>query len=220
MTEQNQNIVEAIRKRLAEGNLPGDEVRSRLAQFVDGNKARPTKPVQPDVHKSAVLLLLWERNEKLQVVFTLRSAKLLQHSGQISFPGGGKENAETPEQTALRETYEEIGIINEHIDLLGRLTPIYVLPSDNYIYPIVGVAKTYLDFRVNRAEVEEVFTKPLDFFTFNNILERKWEIAGKMVDVPYWNVHPSVPLWGATAMILAEFVEIYQQSIDISYNIH
>jgi 8-oxo-dGTP pyrophosphatase MutT (NUDIX family) len=181
-----------------------------LAPFINGVNQKQNTPFL-DSKKSAVLLLLGVKQEKLQVVFTLRSQNLLSHSGQISFPGGKSEINETPEETALRETHEEIGILPRNIEILGKLSPIFVLPSNSHIFPVVGFSEKYLDFIVNHDEVEEVFTKPLDFFNFQNINMRKWQIRDEMlIDIPYWAVHPSVPLWGATAMILAEFIEIYR----------
>jgi 8-oxo-dGTP pyrophosphatase MutT (NUDIX family) len=205
-TENIKEIIEKLKIRLKD-KLPGDVPRSLLAPAYNGvNKIdAPSKSSK----KSAVLLLLWEVNQKIHIVFTLRSLQLLSHSGQISFPGGQQENSETPIQTALRETYEEIGIPSNSIEILGELTPIYVLPSNSHIFPVVGYAKQYLDFRINKNEVEEVFYKPLTFFSFNNIKIGKWNIAGKEIDIPFWEVHPSVLLWGATAMILAELIEIY-----------
>jgi 8-oxo-dGTP pyrophosphatase MutT (NUDIX family) len=206
-TEQTRKIIEKLKIQL-KGTLPGDKPRSLLAPSYNGvNKIdAPSKSSK----KSAVLLLLWEVNEKLHIVFTLRSLQLLSHSGQISFPGGQKENNETNTQTALRETLEEIGIPADPIEILGELTPIYVMPSDSHIFPVVGYSKQYLDFRINKDEVEEVFYKPLDFFSFDNIKVEKWDIRGEEFDVPFWEIHPSVYLWGATAMILAEFIEIYK----------
>jgi 8-oxo-dGTP pyrophosphatase MutT (NUDIX family) len=207
-SEETKFTINQIKLKLKQ-ELPGDKPRSLLAPFINGVNQELTQPSKSS-KQSAVLLLLWERNERLQIVFTLRSAQLLSHSGQISFPGGRTEINETPEETALRETCEEIGVPPYYIDILGRLSPIFVLPSNSYIIPVVGYSKTYLDFKINRNEVAEVFTKPIDFFTFENIKEKKWDVRGELIDIPYWSIHHSIPLWGASAMILAEFIEIYR----------
>jgi len=206
-TEKTKQIITELKIKL-KNELPGNASRSLLAPKYNG--VNRIDPPTKSSKKSAVLLLLWEVNEKLHIVFTLRSFHLLDHSGQISFPGGQKENNETNSETALRETLEEIGIPSNAIEVLGELTPIYVMPSNSHIFPVVGYAKNYLDFRVNKDEVEEVFYKPLDFFSFNNVKVEKWNIRGEEIDVPFWEVHPAVSLWGATAMILAEFIEIYR----------
>ena len=202
------HIIKHLKVKLNQ-KLPGNEIRALLAPFINGVNQKQNIPAA-DSKRSAVLLLLGVKKETLQVVFTLRSTNLLSHSGQISFPGGKSNINEIPEKTALRETYEEIGILPRNIEILGKLSPIFVLPSNSHIFPIVGYSEKYLDFIINHDEVEEVFTKPLDFFTFNNIKQKKWEVKGEMIDIPYWSVHPSIPLWGATAMILAEFIAVYQ----------
>ena len=201
-------IIEEFKIQL-KAKLPGNTSHSLLAPVYNGiNKIDvPSKSSK----KSAVLLLLWEVNEKLHIVFTLRNFQLLSHSGQISFPGGRKENDETYIQTALRETFEEIGISANRVEILGELTPIYILPSDSHIFPVVGYSKQYLDFRINKSEVEEVFYKPLNFFSLDNIKVESWNIRGEEIEVPFWEVHPTVSLWGATAMILAELIEIYKK---------
>jgi len=207
ITEKTKQIIAELKVQL-KNKLPGAALHSLLAPKYNGVNSVdiPSKSAK----KSAVLLLLWEVNGKLHIVFTLRSFKLLEHSGQISFPGGQQESGESNIETALRETLEEVGIPSVAIEILGELTPLYVLPSNSHIFPVVGFAKDYLDFRVNKDEVEEVFYKPLDFFSFNNIKVDKWNVRNEEIDVPFWEVHPSVSLWGATAMILAEFIEIYK----------
>ncbi|MDR0926160.1 MAG: CoA pyrophosphatase [Ignavibacteria bacterium] len=206
-------IIERLRKRLTEP-LPGDAPRSLLAPTFNGVSQRPAMPSM-NAKKCAVLVLIYERNGDLQIVFTLRNNNLHSHSGQISYPGGKTEYGENPVKTALRETFEEIGVPEHQIDVLGTLTPMYVLPSNSLITPVVGFSNTVLDFIVNKDEVEEVFTKPIGFFKFTNIEMRKLNANGEVLDVPYWAVHPTVPLWGATAMILAEFVEVFQKLMEV-----
>lgn len=211
LTAENRYIIDSLKKRLKEP-LPGDSMRMQLATLVNGINNRHIAPTA-NVRQSAVLLLLWERNEKLQIVFTLRSQTLLHHRGQISFPGGNIENNETPEQAALRETREEIGIPKYQIELLGRLSPLYVLPSNSNIIPVVGLAKQYLDFTVNQDEVEEVFSRPVEFFQFSSVRRKNIEIDGNKLDMPYWDMYPYTRLWGATAIILAEFMALYWKSV-------
>ena len=202
------DIIEKI-KLLLQKPLPGKSAHSKLAPFFNGNNKRRWTPL-PDSRRSAVLLLLWELEETLDIVFTLRSRNLLNHSGQISFPGGSSEAGETSIQTALRETFEEIGVENYNIEILGELSELFVLPSNSIIHPVVGYSRNYLDLKINKSEVEVAFSKPLDFFSFNNIKHKEWEVGNELIHIPYWDIHPSVPLWGATAMILAEFLEVYQ----------
>jgi 8-oxo-dGTP pyrophosphatase MutT (NUDIX family) len=144
------HIIEQLKIKLKEV-LPGDTPRNLFAPVINGKKQERSNPTKT-TRKASVLLLLWERNEKLQVVFTLRSSDLLSHSGQISFPGGEAMPNETSIETALRETFEEIGVPNFRLEILGQLSPIYIMPSDFYIQPIVAYSKDYLDFKINKDE--------------------------------------------------------------------
>lgn len=219
LSAKNLHILEQIRQQLAlrsghEAGQPAlspmaSAARHLLAPFINGVNQRQQQPL-PNTKKSAVLLLLWEREKELHITFTLRARHLAAHGGQISFPGGMCEKNETPVQTALRETHEEIGIQPHTIKIIGELSPLFVLPSNSNIHPVVGYSEQFLDMKINHMEVEEAFSKPIDYFSFNNILQKEWIVSGEMLDIPYWSIHPSVPLWGASAMILAEFVELYR----------
>jgi len=204
------NIINLIKLKLTE-SLPGNAAFSLLApQYNSSHNILKAKP-NTTTRNSAVLLLLNIKKESLHITFTLRSNDLMTHGGQISFPGGKIDKGESIEEAALRETFEEIGIKPHSIEILGSLTPLYVLPSNSLIHPVVGFSKQYLDFIINLDEVQEVFTIPIDYFSFDSIKIRQFFIGAEEVDVPYWTVHHSVPLWGATAMILAEFLTIYHQ---------
>ena len=198
-------FLDKIAHRLASGNLPGDEAFSRLAPLTNGVNRRLLYKPNINTQESAVLVLLALRRERLQVVFTLRSNRLDSHSGEISFPGGRMEEGETPEKAALRETEEEIGIQPYTIKIIGGLTPIYIPISNSYITPIVGFSKQFI---LNRDEVQEAFTVPLDYFSFNNVQTKEYNIRNDNIKMPFWKIHRAVPLWGATAMILSELIII------------
>ncbi|MGI6369335.1 MAG: CoA pyrophosphatase [Ignavibacteria bacterium] len=201
-------FLDKITHRLASGNLPGDEAFSRLAPLTNGVNRRLLYKPNINTQECAVLIILALRSERLQVAFTLRSNKLDSHSGEISFPGGRIEEGETPEKAALRETKEEIGIQPYTIKILGSLTPIYIPLSNSYITPIVGFSRQYLDFILNRNEVQEAFTVPLDYFSFSNVKMKEYNIRDDNIKMPFWQIHRAVPLWGATAMILSELITI------------
>lgn len=200
-----------IKERLKD-KLPG--IDAHLIMSPKNNKIplRKFKP-KPDAKKSAVLILLSENQEnKLQVLLTLRSENLSSHSSQISFPGGMSENNESPLETALRETYEEIGVEKDDIEHLGYLSHLYVPPSNFIIYPVVGWLKNDVEYNINPDEVAEVFNIIIDDIkTPTSIKFRKNIVQGMNLDVPYWDVHKKVPLWGATAMILSELIQILNE---------
>ncbi|MFC2130144.1 NUDIX hydrolase [Bacteroidota bacterium] len=210
---KNQNkiklFVDFIKHRLNKP-LPGIEAQKIMAPFAGKEYFRTFEPSET-AHKSAVLVLLSLQNNTLQLVFTLRSNNI-SHSGQISFPGGKYEDFETAEMTALRETREEIGISTDNIILLGRLTGLFVPPSDTIIIPVVGYTENIYGIDSNNDEVEEVFFVPFDkFIGEKNKKNEVWDFKGIDVEVPFWDIHPTTPLWGATAMILIELITLYDE---------
>jgi 8-oxo-dGTP pyrophosphatase MutT (NUDIX family) len=195
--------------------LPGYAGQKRMAPFQQEIYEPP--PDTDTYRHNAVLALLVQREttdgaDDIEFLFTLRSSDLKNHSGQISFPGGRSEGAETPVETALRETWEEVGIEPERITILGGITPLYVPISRSMIHPIVGFHRGEPTLRLNPGEVAEAFFVPLaELQKPESISERPWTLLGHDVMVPYWNVHPEVLLWGATAMIVAEILTLYEE---------
>ncbi len=175
-------------------------------------------PENAEYRDSAVLALLFQRtiDSELELVLTVRSSDLKSHSGQISFPGGRCDDGETFIETALRETREEIGLEPRHIIPIGELSPLYIPVSTSLIHPIVGFMAGVPEAVASEAEVEEVFFVHLkEFFNKENLRQGRWAMLGREVDVPYWNVHPSVPLWGATAMMVSELITLYEDFLSV-----
>lgn len=165
-----------------------------------GRPAR--RPVQQagKARIGAVLLMLYERQNEAHIVFAKRPQTLKHHAGQVAFPGGRNEPEETFDETALRETYEEIGIPPEQILLLGQLTPIYIPPSDFQVYPFVGWHREKPNFIPSADEVELILEVPLAHFQNpqNRVLD-EWTY-------PFFRVDEH-KVWGGTAVMLNEFVE-------------
>ena len=155
-----------------------------------------------------VLLLLDPSGDELKVILTLRKQYEGTHSGQMSFPGGKQEPSDTDlTQTALRETNEEIGISPNHIRVIGKLSELYIPPSNFLVYPTVGVLKEEASFKKDDAEVEEIVPIPLSFF-LNEKSRGKTNIkimGNSTVDVPAY-VYDRYTIWGATAIMMSEFV--------------
>jgi len=212
----NVEFVEYLKSRLTQ-NLPGINAQIKMAMRI-GNSIFRKLTVSPTARTSAVLILLNGINS-LNLLFTLRSSNLKKHSNQISFPGGRCDLNEAPINAAIRETYEETGIIIEEKDILGKLSELYVPPSDSFIVPFVAYKEKIHSFKTNPNEVEEVFFIDLHKFVDDNIKKIKiMKIDGYDVETPYWDVHPTVPLWGATSMILSELITLYQEWLDNQLN--
>lgn len=198
-------------KRLTE-SLPGRPAQLKMIPVPLNEQGiqRPMNPL-PETNSSSVLMLFFPNGQnEASLIFTLRSSDI-NHGGQISFPGGRAEGSETTNETALREAREEIGINPDEISIAGTMSDLFVSVSNNLVTPVIGFIDYKPAFRLNPDEVDEVFTVPVEeLANTKNFIREEWEHAGAKYNVPFWKVH-EVPLWGATAMILSEFMEIYRE---------
>lgn len=161
------------------------------------------------VKPSGVLLLLYPEGEQIYICLIKRSSTMTHHPGQISFPGGRVEKGDhSPEMTALREAQEEVGINPSLIQILGKLSDLYVEVSKFMIYPFLAWTDQKPEFLLNAAEVEELILFPLtDFITHETILETEMNTISGLLRVKYYPFNSEI-IWGATAMILSELIEI------------
>lgn len=200
-----------LSKRLKD-KLPGYKAQFKMAPKPNEGR-RPMVPPNNNYRVGGVLLLLRSNSRgQYELLFTLRSNNLPTHRGQISFPGGRQEEGESIIVTALRETEEEVGIPVNDISVLGKITGLYIPNSNNYIYPVVGFIKETPNLAINTNEVAEAFFISLDDLCNPAYKQQEdWLIRNKPYKVPYWSVHRKTPLWGATAMILSEFIDLYEE---------
>ena len=154
------------------------------------------------------MLVLIRRRGSWQLVFIRRTHTVLHHKDQISFPGGQVEPGEDFLQAALRETQEEIGIDPAGLRVLGALTPLYIPPSNFCIYPFVSAAPAPRLYSPHPDEVAEVIEVPLPHLTDPaSAREEARTIRGERIEVPYY-AFGDLKIWGATAMVLAEFLDV------------
>jgi 8-oxo-dGTP pyrophosphatase MutT (NUDIX family) len=156
----------------------------------------------------AVLLLFYCADDEISLVLTRRPDYGGVHSGQVSCPGGRHEPPEHLETTALRETHEEIGVDPADVVILGRLTPLYIPPSDFEVHPFVGCFRHGRPtFIPDSREVAEIIEVPLShLLQAGTRIEEPWVLRGLEVVVPFFLIGEH-KIWGATAMILSELVE-------------
>jgi 8-oxo-dGTP pyrophosphatase MutT (NUDIX family) len=158
--------------------------------------------------RAGVLVLLYPHDDTVFLVLTKRSERVRFHQAQISFPGGMQEPGEDLVQTALRETEEELGIRTDCLRILGVLTPLYIPPSNTCIHPVVASLPEPPEFIPAPEEVEEVIEISLAHLLDPlSIQEEVWTIRGIPVRVPFY-LFKGHKIWGATAMVLAELLEI------------
>jgi 8-oxo-dGTP pyrophosphatase MutT (NUDIX family) len=126
----------------------------------DGHLWRQTEALRP----AAVLVPVVRRDAGLTILFTRRTDHLYDHAGQISFPGGRTEaHDESPAATALRETFEEIGLPESRVEVLGSLSE-YTTVTGYHVTPVVGLVNPPLTLSLDAFEVAEAFEVPLTFF--------------------------------------------------------
>ncbi len=195
-----------IEKKLT-GLKPG--MNAQLTMVPDPRLGHKTfDEVKVSCLKAAVLVLLYHWKGRQYLVLTRRSDHMVHHQAQISFPGGCQEYGETVKQTALRETYEELGVSTEPIRILGELTPLFVPPSNYCIFPVVAGMDERPAFCPSYKEVAGVIEVPLDhLLDLRNVRRETWIINGIEVMVPFY-LFKNYKIWGATAMVLAEFIEL------------
>ena len=155
-------------------------------------------------HSAVLVPLFADAEERLHAVFTRRRDDLRRHAGEISFPGGRRDEGETLVETALREAHEEIGLPAEAVDVVGALAPVGTFVTNYAIYPFVGLIEPGFAWIVQETEVAEVLEFSLDDLVAHHSLKRLvrrgmafktdvYELEGHMI-------------WGATARILGDLL--------------
>jgi len=194
-------------------NLTEEEIAARLreaqsAASTDGY-AQSCAPVRKC---AAVLVPLLLQDGEWRLLYTRRTDQVENHKGQVSFPGGACDEGETtPEQTALREAEEEIGLDPRAVRLLGRLNPMDTI-SFYRVTPVVGVIPWPAVFRPAQAEVARIFTMPLAWLADRS---NRWEfnLPGRNHSVIVYHPFDGELLWGATARMTVDFLEILSPSL-------
>jgi 8-oxo-dGTP pyrophosphatase MutT (NUDIX family) len=178
-----------------------DEVRSSLAHIVRRNIASGFNL------DAAVLIPIIRLDSEPHFLLTLRTEEVQTHKGQISFPGGMREEDESLEETALRETFEEVGIDRSRIEIVGKFHD--YLSSNGYrVTPFAGFIEEPFTTTLQNREVAEVLMVPFRVFTDPGKLrvERRLHL-GQMVDVFFFS-YGAYEIWGLTARIIKDFLAI------------
>lgn len=202
------NFIEEIREKL-KGDLPGQAAQYKMTHAV----RRSSKPAPADARIACVMCLFYEKNEEPHIAFIQRTSKNPndRHGGQIGFPGGKAEDFDVShEATARRETEEEIGVKGSDIDVLGALTPLYIPVSNFQVYPFVGYLDYEPTFKRQVEEVDAVLEIPFSTFQDEAVrMTKDMNFSENIVlkDVPYFDLGEHA-LWGATAMMMSEVVEL------------
>jgi len=201
MDLKGEHFPDLVRRRFGSTQAPDDFTPRRgVGELPPG--FLPAKPWRP----ASVLLPLVMRDEPT-LLFTRRTERLADHGGQVSFPGGGREPADTdPIATALRETEEEVGINRTYIDVVGYLRG-YLTISGYAVTPVLGLVHPGFALKPDPLEVAEIFEVPLAFLLEprNRQLQMR-EFGGERVGF-YFFIYRDHNIWGATAAMLINFLD-------------
>jgi len=195
--------------------LPGIESQLKLAPY-----AKVTRKMAQNIDSmprlSAVLALLFPKNNEPHILLTLRNAYKGVHSKQVSFPGGKREEIDKSfEQTALRETAEEVGINSKSIQILGKLTEVYIPPSKFLVHPFVGTYSSRPIYKPDATEVSEIIECSIFQLLDDSIIKEKDIFVATTqlkMKIKYFDINGHV-VWGATAIMLSELKDIIKQIV-------
>jgi len=203
--------IATIRRAMARP-LPGPRGQMRMT---------PSYRLDPDMYRrhshdcrrGAVLFLLYPWQGELHTVLTVRRPDLPDHPGQVAFPGGARDGNETVVQTALREAHEEVGVDPARVEILGRLTHIYIPPSHFCIQIVVGYTPERPPWQPNPREIALLLEPPLRHFCDRANWDEEWRLfQGQMHRIPFFRIGEH-KVWGATAMTIAEFITLLEDEM-------
>ena len=202
-------------------NKIAEQIKERLKKPLPGNEAHLTTRIKTKSEvtfsnteetaiPAAVLILLFPFKDEIQFFLTKRTEDVEHHKGQISLPGGIRENNESLNETALRETKEEVGIDSTKIIISGSLTPFFIPVTGYIVHPFIGWCKEKPSTKIHDVEVNQLFSVSITELMDEKILQtEQWNIRGYDAIVPYYNFG-KCKVWGATAAILSEFKSILE----------
>ena len=211
-------MIKNIKKKL-KSKLPGIDSWNRMAvKPINGKNIINNKIVKyekilsenkiNEMKKAAVLVCFFKRKDEYYLPLIRRPMHEKNHPGQIALPGGAMEENETLENTALREAFEEVGIIPYNVEILGKMTPLPVPVSKYVITPFIGITNNEPKWNINRQEVDElIILKYTDLIDSNNGYYEDWNLNGNMLRVPIFKIM-NKDIWGATAAVLSELIDL------------
>lgn len=181
--------------------LGKDEIKQILSQY------QKQKVTETNLVRAAVLVPLFYWDGEYHLLFTQRSNKVTYHKGQVSFPGG-VHTKDDPSLlgTALRESYEEIGLKVEDVEILGELDDTVTLFSGFAISSFVAFIPYPYLFRVNQEEIDELFDIPLSVLSDKNNFRIEYQVVSGRVLPTYFYEYRGRVIWGATARITNQLV--------------
>ncbi len=204
------NLIQLIRDTVKSG-IPGSEAQKIMSPSIR------TAGVLPDrnrkLREGAVVILLFPEDGLCKTVFIKRPEYTGPHSNEVSLPGGKYETEDgSLLKTAIRETYEEVGVKISTENIITEMTSLHIPVSANTVYPFLAYTEYTPKFIPEESEVQYIIKTPINNFLDNSLLKKGTRtIRGIKVDYPYYYFENEI-IWGATAMICSEFAEILRKT--------
>lgn len=184
----------------------GKDFTENIKTILSSRKRRVIE--HPPFSHAAVLVPLFKKAEACHLLFTKRSEQVKYHKGEISFPGGvvDEEDKELI-GTALREAFEEIGLKETDVQIIGVLDDI-VTTTEFIVTPIVGLFPYPYPFKISEVEIAELIEVPLSFLLVEDNLSKREIFQGGQKEIIYFYQYGQHTIWGATARILKQFLDL------------
>lgn len=207
-----QDFLEYVPK-LMEVALPAQEAHFKMTPLERIESMKNLKIETKNPKTAAVMMLFYPKNGVTHLVLIVRNSYQGVHSDQIAFPGGKYEPRDRIfENTALRETHEEIGISPDSIEIMKAFTRLYIQPSNFMVYPFLGICKDEIVFVPDSSEVADIIELPLTVFMADEIVVsvNLSTSYAENIKVPAFKIENHI-VWGATAMMLSELKEVLKK---------
>jgi 8-oxo-dGTP pyrophosphatase MutT (NUDIX family) len=190
--------------------------RTRVERLhhVLGRRVRRSIDTAPPLIRAGVLIPLLTRGNEIQLLFTRRTDTVLTHKGQISFPGGQREDSDVETvETALRESYEEIGLEPSRVTVLGELDDVFTAVSSFVITPVVGLVEGGIDDLVLAPdEVKSLLVVPVTQLLDSDVHTTETRSVGEQqYRIHYYTIGDDI-IWGATGRIVYQFLKAWEEA--------
>jgi 8-oxo-dGTP pyrophosphatase MutT (NUDIX family) len=185
----------------------------RLRQVLE-RRLRRSIDTAPPLLRAGVLIPLVTHGNEIELVFTRRTDTVLTHKGQISFPGGQREDSDVETvETALRESYEEIGLDPSRVTVLGELDDVFTAVSSFVITPVVGLVEGGIDnLRLAPDEVKSLLVVPVTQLLVSDVHTTETRSIGEQqYRIHYYTIGDDV-IWGATGRIVYQFLKAWEEA--------
>lgn len=194
--------------------LPGESAHKKMAPLIRIEELEKLDISIRNPQQAGVMAIFYPDSvQETRLVLILRRTYKGVHSNQVGFPGGRVENSDRDlEHTALRETEEEVGIPQVEIQVIKKLTKLYIPPSNFWVQPYLGLLNSTPSMIAQETEVEKILEVKLsDFLNDDNIITENLSTSyATEIEVPAYKLNGYV-VWGATGMMLSEIRELLRK---------